>query len=59
MKSQQKYSYLPCWVRDDQRFRYRKAYSVNPLYLKINKINGCIEEMNRNNYLILVPANES
>ena len=55
----QKYSYLPCWVRDDQRFRYRKAYSVNPLYLKINKINGCIEEMNRNNYLILVPANES
>ena len=35
-----------------------KIGSVNFLYL-INKINGYIEERNRNKYLVLVPADES
>ena len=33
--------------------------SVKPLYLVINKINGCIEESNRNKYLTQVPTDES
>ena len=37
---------------------YMKTGSVNFLYL-INKINGYIEERNRNKYLVLVPADES
>ena len=31
--------------------RYVKINSINPLYLIINKINGCIEKSNRNKYL--------
>ena len=35
----------------------RKTYnSVNPLYLMFNKINGYFEEINRNNYLTLIPT---
>ena len=33
-------------------------YSVNPLYL-FRYVNGCFEEINGNNYLTLVPTNES
>ena len=30
-----------------------------PLYLTVNKINGCIEESNRNKYLTLVSTGEN
>ena len=33
-----------------------KINKVNPLYLVIDKINGYIEETNRNKYLTLVPT---
>ena len=39
--------------------KYLKIYSVNTLYLSINKVNGYLEEINKNNYLMLVPTNES
>ena len=38
---------------------YPTINSVNPLYLIINKMNGCIEERDGNKYLTLVPTNES
>ena len=34
-------------------------YSVNPLYLVFNKVNGYFEEINGNKYLTLDPTNES
>ena len=36
-----------------------KIYSVNPLYVIINKVNECFEEINEYKYLTLVPINES
>ena len=42
-----------------QRFKVREINSVNPLYLIINKVNEHFEEINKNKYLTLVPANES
>ena len=39
--------------------RYATINSMNPLYLNIDKINGCIEESNGNKYLTLVPTDES
>ena len=36
-----------------------KINNVNSLYLLLNKINGYFEEINRNNYLTLVPTDES
>ena len=36
-----------------------KINSVNPLYLIFSKVNGYFEEINGNNYLTLVPTNES
>ena len=39
--------------------KYVKLYSVNPLYLIFNKVNGYFEEINGNKYLTLVPTNES
>ena len=36
-----------------------KINIVNPLYLIIDKINGCIEVCNRNKYLTLAPTDES
>ena len=36
-----------------------KLNSVNPSYLIISKVNGKFEEINKNKYLTLVPANES
>ena len=39
--------------------KYRKIYSVNPLYRIFNKVNKYFEEINGNKYLKLVPANES
>ena len=38
---------------------YVKMYSVNPLYVIFNKVNGHFEEINGNKYLTLVPNNES
>ena len=35
---------------------YATVNSVNPLYLIINKVNGYIEEINGNKYLMLVPT---
>ena len=32
---------------------------MNPLYLIFNKVNGCFKEINRNQYLTLVPTNEN
>ena len=40
-------------------WKYIKIYSVNPLYLIFNKVNGYFEEINGNKYLMLVPTNES
>ena len=42
-----------------KKFSYITTNSVNPLYLIITKINGCIEESNGNKYLMLVPTVES
>ena len=39
--------------------KYVKINSVNPLHLIFSKVIGCFEEIYKNNYLILVPANES
>ena len=32
---------------------------MNPLYLVFSKVNQCFEEINKNQYLTLVPTNES
>ena len=37
--------------------KYRKNYSVNPLYLIFYKVNKYFEEVNGNNYLTLVRSN--
>ena len=39
--------------------KYVKVYSVNPLYLIFRYVNGYFEEINGNEYLTLVPTNES
>ena len=39
--------------------QYVKINSVNILYLIINKVNGYLEESNKNKYFTLVPTNES
>ena len=39
--------------------KYVKIYSVNPLYLIFNKVNGYFEEISGNKYLTLVPTNEN
>ena len=39
--------------------KYKKIYSVNPLYLIFSKVNEYFEEINKNKYLTLVPINES
>ena len=36
-----------------------KIYSINPLHLIFNKVNGFFEEINGNKYLTLVPTKES
>ena len=36
--------------------KHLKIYSVNPLYLMFNKMNGYFVETNRNKYLMLVPT---
>ena len=35
-----------------------KSYSVNPLYLIFNKVNGYFKKMNGNQHLMLVPTRE-
>ena len=39
--------------------KYVKINCVNPLYLIFSKVNGYFKESNKNNYLMLVPTNES
>ena len=39
--------------------KYITINSVNPLYLIFNKVNGCFGEINKGEYLTLVPTNES
>ena len=39
--------------------KYVKINRVDPLYLIINKVNECFEDINGNKYLMLVPTNES
>ena len=39
--------------------KYVKINSVNPFYIIINKMKGCIEESNKSKYLMLVPTNKS
>ena len=56
---QKKYSYSVHWIDDSRKPQLHKIYSVNPLYLIINKINGYIEEGNKNMYLSLDPIGES
>ena len=36
-----------------------KIYSVNPLYLIFDKVNGYFKEINGNKYLTLDPTNKS
>ena len=36
-----------------------KEYSVNSLYIIFDKVNEYFKEINENNYLTLVPTNES
>ena len=38
---------------------YVKIYSVNPLYLIFRHLDGYLEEINGNKYLMLVLSNES
>ena len=40
-------------------FDYVKINSVNPLYLIIGEVDGCIEEKNRNKYLTLVSTDKN
>ena len=42
-----------------KNLKYVKICSVNLLYLIFNKMNGYFEENNGNQYLKLVPTNES
>ena len=39
--------------------KYVKVYSVNPFYLIFGKVNGNLEKINGNTYLMLVSTNES
>ena len=49
------FSILDMW----RRSKYVKINSVNPLYLIFNKVNGYFEQINGNQYLILVATNEN
>ena len=37
----------------------RNVYSLNPLYLIFDKVNGCFKKVLGNKYLTLVPTNKS
>ena len=56
MKSHTKIFLLNATVNN---LRNTKINSVNPLYLIINKLRGCIEESHGNKYLTLVLTDES
>ena len=49
--------YIACVTIKDSK--YVIINSANPLYLMFNRINRYFEEINENNYLTLVSANES
>ena len=42
-----------------KNINYVKIDSINPLYLITNKINGYVEESNKNKYLTLVPNDDN
>ena len=52
-KPYKKYMYLLHWICDNRRYEILK----NRSYLIIQKVNGYFEEINKNEYLMLVPAN--
>ena len=54
----QNYSYL-YYIGYVTILNVLNIYSVNPLYLVFNKVNGYFEEINGNKYLTLDPTNES
>ena len=43
-------------IKDSKHLNFNR---VNPLYLIFNKVNGYFEEINGNEYLRLVPSNDS
>ena len=48
------------WICGNQRFEIcKKINSVNLIYLNINKMDRYFEEIDKNKYLTLAPANES
>ena len=47
------------WVCNVKDLGYVKINNVNPLYLIVNQINGCVEKSTSNEYLMLVATNES
>ena len=53
-----KYSYLPNWIVN-HIFQYVKINRVNSFYLIFGKLNGYIEEIDKNKYLTLVPTNQT
>ena len=62
MKSHTKHSYLLYWKCDDQRFDKTyivKTYSANPLHLIFRNVNWYFGEINKCEYLTLVPTNEN
>ena len=58
MKSQKILIYYIGWVTIKD-LESLKIYSVNLLYVIINKVNKYFEEINEYKYLTLVPINES
>ena len=56
-KSKQKYSYLLYWICDNEN--RPKILQCKSLYLIFGKVIGYFEEINGNNYLTLIPPNES
>ena len=58
MKSQKILIYYIGWVTIKD-LESLKIYSVNLLYVIINKVNEYFEEINEYKYLTLVPINES
>ena len=53
-----KYFYLPNWIVN-HIFQYVKINRVNSFYLIFGKLNGYIEEIDKNKYLTLVPTNQT
>ena len=57
LKVIQKNYYLLYWICDNQRFELCK--NLNLVYLIFNKVNGYLKEINRNEYIMLIPTTEN